>query len=505
MATAPARPKTIPAPVGGWDTRSAIAEMPEKNAVIMDNWFPGTDRVTLRRGSDDHVTGMSGNVETLFEYAPLTGSGALFAANGGNIYDVTSAGTVGAAVATGKTNARWQQLQIGTAGGQFLFAVNGADAPINYNGSAWATTPAITGPTATNLAWCNLHQRRLWIGEKDSLQAWYLPVNSIGGAATAFSLAGVAKLGGYIMAMGTWTRDAGDGPDDVAVFITSEGEAIIYQGIDPSTAASWALTGVFRIGKPIGRRCIIKGGGDLIIITQDGFVNAASILVTDRAEAERVALSSQINKAVNDAVRSYGGLFGWQPIIYPLGTMLMVNVPQSATVAHQYVFNTLTGAPCRFKGMNALCWGLLNDGLYFGTSDGRVVQADTGTSDNGTAIEGDCLQAFSDFGSPNIKRCNLVEPVFDSVGNPNAALDLNVDYQIKAPTGVSTPSPSSSARWGISKWGIGTWGTLTQIYKGWRGVRGIGKALSLRVRVSTTSARPAWITTNFSFTAGGIL
>jgi hypothetical protein len=374
MATSPARPKTIPAPVGGWDTRAAIAEMPEKNAVIMDNWFPGTDRVTLRRGSANHVTGMSGNVETLFEYAPLTGSGSLFAANGGNIYDVTSAGTVGAAVATGKTNDRWQQLQIGTAGGQFLFAVNGADAPINYNGSAWATTPAITGPTATNLIWCNLHQRRLWIGEKDSLQAWYLPVNSIGGAATAFSLAGVAKLGGYIMAMGTWTRDAGDGPDDVAVFITSEGEAIIYQGTDPSTAANWALTGVFRIGKPIGRRCIIKGGGDLIIITQDGFVNAASILVTDRAEAERVALSSQINKAVNDAVRSYGGLFGWQPIIYPLGTMLMVNVPQSATVAHQYVFNTLTGAPCRFKGMNALCWGLLNDGLYFGTSDGRVVQ-----------------------------------------------------------------------------------------------------------------------------------
>jgi hypothetical protein len=227
--------------------------------------------------------------------------------------------------------------------------------------------------------------------------------------------------------------------------------------------------------------------------------------VTDRAEADRVALSSQINKAVNDAVRSYGGLFGWQPIVYPLGTSLMVNVPQSATEAHQYVFNTLTGAPCRYKGMNALCWGLLNDGIYFGTADGKVMRADTGTSDNGAAIVGDCLQAFSDFGSPNVKRCNLVEPVFDSVGNPNAALDLNVDYQIKAPTGVAAPSPSASARWGVSRWGIGTWGTLTQIYKGWRGVRGIGKALSLRVRVSTTSARPAWITTNYSFTAGGIL
>ena len=216
MAASPVRTYTLPAPVGGWDTREALADMPAKNAVIMDNWFPGTDKVTLRLGTAEHVTGLGGSVETLLEYTPLTGSGKLFGARGGNIYDVTTAGAVGSAAVTGKSNARWQQVQIGTAGGQFLLCMNGADAPLNFNGSAWATTPAITGPTAASLIWCNLHQRRLWVGEKESLTAWYLPVNSIGGAASSFSMAGVARLGGYIMAMGTWTRDAGDGVDDVA-------------------------------------------------------------------------------------------------------------------------------------------------------------------------------------------------------------------------------------------------------------------------------------------------
>jgi hypothetical protein len=34
----------------------------------------------------------------------------------------------------------------------------------------------------------------LWFGEKDSLTAWYLAVNSIAGTPASFSLAAVAKL-----------------------------------------------------------------------------------------------------------------------------------------------------------------------------------------------------------------------------------------------------------------------------------------------------------------------
>lgn len=507
MARSPfVKSASLPPPVEGWDTREALSDMPIKRAIILDNWFPGTDKITLRKGFTSYATGMSGAVESLLAYTPLTGTGKLFAANGTSVYNVTASGAVGSAELTGKTNARWQSVQMGTAGGQFLVIMNGADAPLNYNGSTWSTSPAITGPTAANLIWCNLHQRRLWFGEKESLTAWYLAVNTIGGAASSFSLAGIATLGGYIMGMGTWSRDSGSGADDVAIFLTSEGEAIVYSGTDPSSASTWSLIGVFRIGKPIGRRCMIKAGADLIMVTQDGFVAASSILAADRAQADRVAISAQINKAVNDAVRSYSTIYGWEAFIYPKAAMLIFNVPQSSTVYHQYVFNTITRAPCRFTGVNAVCWGLMNDNAYFGGTDGKVYKFDDGSSDNGTAIEGDALQAFSNFGSNGISKAfKLAEPLFESNGNPNAALDLNVDYQVRAPSGVSSASANTSATWGVSKWGVGTWGSASQIYRGWRGVRGIGRSAALRVRVSSASARPSWVATNFTYVEGGTL
>lgn len=500
-----ARSTTLPAPVGGWNAKDALADMPADHAVILDNWFAGTDRVTLRRGSSEHATGMSGNVETLLEYTGLDGSGELFACNGGEIYDVTAAGAIGAAVVTGLTNDRWQFVNMGTGAGQFLIAMNGADAPRNYNGTSWATTPAITGPTAANLIWCNVHQRRLWFGEEDSLAAYYLAVNNIGGAATSFSLAGIASRGGYIMAMGTMTRDSAEGGDDAAVFLTSEGEAIIYEGTDPSSASTWSLLGKATVGRPIGRRCMIQWGGDLILITEDGFIPASALLY-ERASRDRYAVSEQINKAVNDAVRSYSTNFGWQPVIYPRGTMLIFNIPQGANTYHQYVFNTITKAPCRFKGWNAVCWGKKDGNLYFGTADGRVMLADAGASDDGVAILGDGLQAFNYLGSPGVnKAVKLVNPIFESDGNPNAAIEINTDFQVKTFSTVSTPSTVTSARWGISKWGIGTWGTAAQIYSGWRGTRGIGKSIAPRVQVSSTQASPAWIATGITYVPGGMI
>lgn len=500
-----ARSKALPAPVGGWDTRNALADMPAENAVVMDNFFPDTDRVILRRGFASHATGMSGSVETLMPYAAVDGTEELYAANGGNIYDVTSAGAVGAAKVSGMTNDRWQFVQIGTSGGNFLVAVNGADTPRTYDGSSWSTA-GMTGPTIANLNWINTHQRRLWFGEDDSLSAWYLAVNSITGAATEFPLYGLASKGGKIMAMGTWTRDGGAGTDDVAVFITSEGQAILYQGTDPSSASTWSLVGVFNIGEPIGRRCLIKAGADMIVVTQDGFVSLSRVLSMDRSAVENVAISRQIQQSVNDAVRDYGSIFGWEPFFYPRARMLIFNIPQNNSIYHQYVFNTLTGAPCRFTGVNAVCWGMLSSEAYFGGTDGVVYKFDTGDDDNGVNIVGDCLQAFSYFGSPTrVKAFKKVEPVFQSNGNPNAAVDLNTDFQIAVFQGVTAQSPTNSGLWGVGKWGVALWGSADQIYRSWRGVRGIGRSAALRVRISTGSARPSWIATNFLYTEGGSL
>lgn len=507
VRTAPAKSVSLPSPTEGWDARSAIADMPPKRAVILDNWFPNEPKVTLRRGFTAHVTGLPATIESLLNYTPPSGGDKLFAASNGAIYDVTSAGAVGAAVATGYSNDRWQQVQLGTSGGQYLFMVNGEDDPQIYDGSTWANASiSASGLTPASLVWCNLHQRRLWFGEEGTLVAWYLAVNAISGTPNSFSIGLQATKGGYIVAMGTWTRDGGNGPDDVAVFITSEGQAVLYEGIDPASASTWGLVGVFDIGKPIGRRSMIRAGADLIIVTQDGFVPCSAIMTLDRSQSERVALSSQIAPAVNDAVRDYGSTFGWQPILYPRGQMLIVNIPQANSTFNQYVFNTLSGAPCRFTGVNAICWALLNDEPYFAAADGTVYRFDFGMSDNGAEIAGDALQAFNYFRTPGqVKGFKMVEPIFESTGSPGAAIDLNLDFQIQTPTGQPLDQPTDSALWGVGLWGIGTWGTSGQIFKGWRGVRGFGRAAAIRVRVNSTTTRPSWLATNWIYIPGGQL
>ncbi len=499
--------RTLPAPVEGWDTREALADMPEKRAVILDNWFPSTDKVNIRPGYSSHVTGIGASVETLMEYVPLTGTSKLFAAADDSIYDVTSAGAVGAAEVSSLSNARWQYVNFGTAGGQFLLCVNGADDPLNYNGSAWATSPAITGPTAANLVWINAHQRRLWFGERDSLTAWYLPVNTLGGAAASFSLAGIATRGGYIMGMGTWSRDGGDGLDDVAAFVTSEGECIVYQGTDPASASTWSLVGRFDIGKPIGRRFSIKAGADLLLLTESGVVALADVLSLDRSQTERVAITSQINRAFNEYVRSYGALFGWQPVIYPRRTMLLFNVPTSSNAADQIVFNTITRAPCRFTGVPAVCWSLSGNDLYFGSSNGTVYKFDGGaTSDAGTNINTDALQAFSYFGAPGqSKAFKRARPIFEANTSPAIAVELNVDFRIVPPSSVPTTLSNNAGIWDTALWDAGLWGGDADIYDGWLGVRGMGRAAALRMRTASTALTSGWIATDFTYVPGGQL
>ena len=501
MAKVPSRSAALPAPVGGWDTREALADMPDKNAIILDNFFPSTDKVTLRKGHAEHATGMSGAVETLIKHVANSGTEKMFAVNDGNIYDVSSSGAVGAAVVTGLSNDRFQQALMSTGGGQYAFICNGADTPRTYDGTTWANS-AISGPTIANLIWCNVYQNRLWVGEKDSLKAWYLGVDAVNGGATSLNVP--AKRGGYLMGMGTWTFDGDQGSagDNAAVFLTSEGEAIVYKGSYPG-ASDWEYVGSYLRGKPIGRRCMIQAGGDLVMLLQDGLI-PASALMLDRSQSDKGAISAQINKAVNDAVRDYSSLFGWEPFLYPAGTMLLLNVPQTSTTAHQYVFNTITGAPCRFKSINALCFALMGDDAYFGGSDGKVYKFDTGYDDNGNNIEGDALQAFSYFGSKGtVKAFKRVQPIFESNGDPEAALDLNVDFQVKNPTGVSGSTPTSAGKWGIAKWGSGLWGTSKQIFKAWRGVRGYGRAASLRVRIDTKTVRPSWVATDYLYVPGG--
>lgn len=502
-----AREKSIPAPVGGWNARDPLADMDERDAVILDNWWPEPSDVRVRLGSDDHVTGITGTVESLMSYASVSAN-TLFGAAGTAIYNVNSAGAVGAAVVSGMTNARWQHANYRTdAGVSYLICVNGADKPQYWNGSAWiavdgASTPAITGPTTTNLIGVNVFKSFVWFVEKSTMKAWYLPTGAVGGAATAVNLGNLFPRGGYLMAMGTWTIDAGAGADDFAVFVTSEGEVAVYQGTDPSAAATWALKGVYYVGRPIGRRCFVKLGGDLALLTENGLIPLSKALISGGTTTAG-ALTDKIQDAVRDAVRVYGSVYGWQPIVHPSASMLLLNVPLSSSMSHQYAMNAITGAWARFKGWNAACWEVHNGELYYGTSTKVVKAWTTDYNDNGANIETEVKQAFSYLGARGRdKILHMARPVFSSTGSPSVLIGADVDFGDVQPTGSLSFAPTTQSTWNGTTWGGGTWSGGYTTLRQWQSVPAFGTAIALRMRSATRSIDTRWVSTDYRFEVG---
>ena len=503
---------TISAPVGGWNARDALPDMAETDAVYLTNWVPGTSSVIQRYGYTQYSTGLGAQVESIFSYA----GGAttkLFGVAGGSIYNCTAGGAVGAADVTGLSNSRFQYVNVATAGGNFMLCVNGADKLRGYTGSAWYAdgdgTHDITGVNTANCVGINLHKNRVWLIENNTLNAWYLPLSSIGGAATAFPLQGVAKLGGYIMAMGTWTMDAGYGADDMAVFVTSRGEVIVYRGTDPSSASTWSLMGVWHLGAPIGRRCLYKFGGDLLMISQDGVSAMSTALQSERLD-QRALLTNKIQKAISEAVTNYGTNYGWQLIAFPKQNQLYLNVPVTqGNLQEQYVMNTITKSWCNFTGWNANVFELYNDNLYFGGS-GFIGYAWNGLSDNGAVIQTNGKQAFNYCGDPiAYKRWTMMRPMILSDGSPSVLCSLDVDFQDIDPTGALQFSPITYASWdgaGItSQWDSAVWGGELSIIRSWQGVHGLGNCCAPRLKTGSQNIRIEWINTELVMEKGGIL
>ncbi len=504
---------SIPAPIGGLNAKDAIANMPPTDAVELENWFPTPSDCRVRNGSISWVTGIADPnwVETLMAYYSPTGAGKLFGIAEGELYDVTSSGAVGAAIITGMANSRHQHVMFSNAGSNYLYAVNGADNPLLYNGSTWqqvgnATSPiAITGVNPSTFIHVNTYDERLFFIPVNSTGFWYLPVLQVGGAATFFDLGPLMSMGGYLMAMCTWSVDDASGLQEYAVFITSQGEVFVYQGNDPSFASSWGLVYKFRMGRPVGRRCFEKVGSDVIIICADGAIPLSTALSGDR-EQEKNAISYKIVNLINSDISSYNGHFGWQPILYSIGNKLIINVPESEdSVSYQYVMNTVTGAWCKFSGWNAACFEVFNDVLYYG-GNGVVYQADIGLDDAGAAISATALPAYNYFGSHQQKKFNLVRPIFTTDGVISAAIALCVNFNNNTPI-LSTPTFSGSAGspWNISPWNTSPWGGANNIISDWESVQGIGFTASIKLQVQAMDINVAWNSTDYVFETGGIL
>ena len=498
---------SVAAPIGGWNARDSLGAMDPLDAVTLTNFWPGTNSVILRNGYTKYATGITGVVQSLFAYSSGT-SNKLFAVAVDSIYDVTAGGAVGAASVTGLSNAKFQYINITTPGGSYLMCVNGADKLRTFDGTSWhkdgdGAPYDITGVDTANCANITLFKNRVWLVENNSLKAWYLPTNSIGGAAVALDMTSLVQLGGYIMAGMTWTLDAGYGVDDYLAFITSNGEVVVWRLTDPTTPSGIAMIGLWQLGAPIGRRCWIKYGGDLLLITQDGVMPMSGSLQSSRLDP-RVSITNKIQFAVSQAVSSYGQNFGWNLLYYPKENQLYLNVPIASGQEQQYVMNTITKSWCNFTGWSANCWEIWQDDPYFG-GNGYVGLAWQGSVDDTSNINGFALQSFQNYGTSTQKQCKMIRYHLLSNGTPSIFGNVNVDYNLDNNSAQLSFSASQFGTWDSALWDISYWGGGLSPTADWQGTTGIGYSFAPTLNTATQGIELQWVATDLVFEAGGVL
>jgi hypothetical protein len=364
----------------------------------------------------------------------------------------------------------------------------------------------ITGENSSNFATVNLFKERLYFVIENSLDFCYLPVDSINGAVTRFPLGGIFKNGGYLQAMGTWTIDAGYGVDDLAAFVTSNGEVAVYKGSDPSDPNDWALVGIWNIGQTFNRKCMFKFGGDLLVLTEGGLVPLSAGLQSTRLDP-RVNITDKIFFAISQATTAYSSFYGWQINYFAKQNMLILNVPVIGG-SEQYVMHNITKSWSRFTNIKANCWELSGEDMFFGGT-GYVGKFYDTFADDGNNIRGFVQQAYSYFETRGqLKRFTLVRPILQTDnGLPTVLCGISTDFDTVDLTSQISFNPSilQTGEWDLDTWDNANWGGGLTTTKIWQGVTGLGYAGSVSLNVVSQNIEFHWASTDYVMERGGIL
>lgn len=505
----------LPAPIGGLNKRDSLAAMGAQYAIVMDNYIPSDNKIILRSGYSSYIKlgDLKSGVKTLVSYNKPNDK-RMFALYDGKAYNVTSpSGVKSYSVEFSETRCQTVQYK------NYLYFMNGLDTPkVFYIDDSdeehfedWGFTSESLQPARIIAG--GVSKEFLWFVEKNTLKAWYpATAGNVSGELKPFDLAQVAKKGGELIAVANWTIDGGQGIDDLTVFITSEGEALVYSGSNPNDASYWSLKGSYMMSKPIGYQCLLPYQGDIVVISEDGYIPLSKALATANTGQSNIAFSDLIRGLVLERTAQNKDKDGWQGIIYSKKGYGIFNVPVSQQF-EQHVINVNTGAWCRFTNIRSFCWCEFNGDMYFG-SDDSVFKFGEAYSDNGIQIEGHVEQAYTNLGTDNLKKIQLINPKTRSSTQCSLTVYTNMDFEELDREYYSNIGTIGQTPWNTSKWSssanpIGTkWSTLrtTKIRNQWIANNSTGFKCSIVFKTKTKGNVIEWYDTGIRFETGtGIL
>lgn len=500
---------SLPAPVGGLNTRDALASMEPIYCSDMANWFPNGTSVDVRKGVASQTTQTGLNSSSASAGFVKYGETSLWAA----IYKQSTSELILKDVVGGTTQTiaghtvlyAPSYAQFTNSAGTFVAAVfrnvSAANNYYTFDGTTWTARTAAT-TNAQNFSQVLSFRNRLWffadIAGK-GLSVYYLPTSAITGTTIEFPLGGVASKGGILYSMGTWTRDAGEGgSDDLLVFTTTAGQAIVYQGTDPSSPSTFALVGVFDVSRPIAKP--LKYGSDLLLPCEDGLYSMNQILGGN--VGPEFAISNIIRQRWQEFATislgvAAGSLLERVSVVYSaklshLMASFRVSGSSGAVSSQALVMNTVTKAWTEYTGSAMYGYNVdtLAGDIYFGNITGgntaTVYKFGTATTDNGAAIGASCTPAFNYLGREGIKQITAVRPTVTAGGTSTLIMQAAPDFQPFNTTNSDTATVAA-----------GSFAPLLSL-------PAVGTALSIGASLSTSSSFK-WYSTDVLFVPGGFV
>jgi hypothetical protein len=326
-------------------------------------------------------------------------------------------------------------------------------------------------------------------------------VGQVAGKATMFDFGSLFAHGGYLALLTNWTMDGGQGMDDNLVAISSEGDVIIYQGIDPDEAATFQMVGRWFLGRvPKGRRFCTTYGQDVAILSERGLC-FLSELMRGQGFFGNAMIAQNINAELATQISATLERRYWEIRFLPHEQLIIINRPTTSSGDQQWAYEVNNKAFCVLTGLPMLTVEGLNGRSFFGDLDGNVWLAFEGNADGtvddveGKDLEGTLLTSFQPMGEGfRIKRFLMVRPSFTSRSAPAVQAQLNSDWTFGAPPGAPPYTASGTSLWDSGRWDLAVWSGETNSFAAWIGATGTGyfAALALKVRGEANTTFIGW-------------
>ncbi len=427
---------TIPLYQTGWSSEAPLLDSGAGHLLACKNYIIKQNLIESRKGYFLRLS-FTDPVKTII---PLPEYDVIIVAAGDKIYvyQETAGGFTQLAVKVGYSTSAWQWAYLnhqvimvnGQDNAQQIFVTDFGLGTQSVTIQDWS----VTGAPSLIFGWVATLNAQLCAGYGNDLGIWYLPVGYVQTDVNAqmklFDIAatsGTTKKGGAIIAGFNISRDAGMSLNAYMGFMTDQGEAIVYSGNDLDDPDNVRYDGTYQTGYPLGKTPFINWSGDVIIMTNKGFISGHSIFANGENQSAQYIFSQKINTWLLEQSAKFGNNYGFMGVVVPSEDIVLFNIPQGASEFVQVCMNITSGKWSLFNNINSYTMCVFNGKLLFGMEDGVYEYGTSALDTNLIPLE--IWTSYTNCGSDLLKRINMFQLRHASSDKINLSFEVYKDFE----------------------------------------------------------------------------